>query len=88
MYSPQPSNFLNFTSVNSTFTSGTTFSLTDWRLSDTITKIASGDFRVQVYWYNSTAVGFKEVILTVVLEDNTEIVDLSRVYTERSYYQH
>jgi hypothetical protein len=57
-------NKLNYTSINSTFDSGTEISLVDWDLSDNVTQY--GHFRVQVFWNNDTAAGFNETILTIM----------------------
>ncbi|MFX1419956.1 MAG: hypothetical protein ACFE9N_13640 [Promethearchaeota archaeon] len=67
VYSPALiNNYINFTSINSTFDSGSKFYLGAWDVSDTVTKY--GEFRVQVFWNNNTAAGFIEKTLTVMAQ--------------------
>ncbi|MHA1274751.1 MAG: hypothetical protein ACTSQS_15120, partial [Promethearchaeota archaeon] len=73
VYSPSAiSNYLNYTLENYTFSSGKTFSLGYWKISNNVTNF--GDFRLQVYWYNDTAAGFREISLTILGENETALV--------------
>lgn len=73
VYSPAAINDkLNFTSVNSTFDSGSEFYLGKWDLSDTVMEY--GEFRVQVFWNNDTAAGFIEKILTVMGQTDLTLI--------------
>lgn len=81
IYNPLGSDLLNYTHVNNTFPSATSIPLGSWNISQTIPTTAAGNFRVQVYWYNDTAVGFNETILTIIPEANTAIIDITKNYT-------
>ncbi len=82
VYSPDAINDkLNFTSVNSTFDSGSEFYLGKWDLSDTV--IDYGEFRVQVFWNNDTAAGFREKILTIKGQTDFTLLTPSQ---EATYY--
>lgn len=82
VYSPAAiNNKLNFTSVNSTFDSGSEFYLGKWDLSDTVMEY--GEFRVQVFWNNDTAAGFREKTLTITGQTDFTLITPSQ---EATYY--
>ena len=63
IYNPEAlNNLLNYTNINSTFDKDE-IDLGDWDIGTNITQY--GDFRIQVFWSNDTAAGFREEILTV-----------------------
>ena len=65
VYSPITINDkLNFSSTKSTFDSNSEISLVDWNILDNATQC--GKFRVLLNWYNNTAAGFKEKIVTIL----------------------
>ncbi len=74
VYSPALINdLLNFTLVKTVFGTGQEISLGDWDVSDTVTQY--GAFRVQVSWFNKTAVGFLEDSLTIVGESELILIE-------------
>jgi len=74
IYSPALINdVLNFTMVKTVFGTGQEISLGDWDISDTVTQY--GVFRVQISWYNKTAVGFLEVNLTIIGESDLILIE-------------
>ncbi|MHA1337074.1 MAG: hypothetical protein ACTSPW_15265, partial [Promethearchaeota archaeon] len=80
IYSPKTLNDrLNFSREISNFPTGLEYSLGEWDISENVTNF--GDFRVQVFWYNGTAVGFNQTILTIINEEQTKIIDLSKNFT-------
>ncbi|MFW9906248.1 MAG: hypothetical protein ACFFFH_18150 [Candidatus Thorarchaeota archaeon] len=74
IYSPVLINeVLNYTIAKSTFSTSQEIALGDWDVYDTVTQY--GVFRVQVSWYNGTAVGFLEVNLTVIGESDLILIE-------------
>ncbi|MFX0035593.1 MAG: hypothetical protein ACFE9I_08135 [Candidatus Hermodarchaeota archaeon] len=64
IYSPDfTGNYLNFTNFNDTITTNDEVSLGSWTIKNTAKNY--GQFRVQVFWSNNTAVGFVEKNLTI-----------------------
>lgn len=73
IYSPALINdVLNFTLDKTVFDTGQEISLGDWDVSDTVTQY--GVFRVQMSWFNKTAVGFIEDSLTIFGESQLVLI--------------
>ncbi|MFX0041295.1 MAG: hypothetical protein ACFE8L_00145 [Candidatus Hodarchaeota archaeon] len=81
IYSPILINdFLNFTTDNTTLSANSDINFIDWDISSTV--VSYGVFRVQVFWNNETAAGFREELLTIYGE-----TDLSHISPpDNEYY--
>ncbi|MFW9969774.1 MAG: hypothetical protein ACFFDF_06205, partial [Candidatus Odinarchaeota archaeon] len=78
VYSPALiNNELNYSVKIESFIGGSIISLADWDISNNVTQY--GDFRVHVFWYNSTAAGFLEKIIKILGE--TELISSVPKYT-------
>jgi hypothetical protein len=87
IYSPALINdVLNFTIAKTMFGTGQEISLGDWDISDNVTQY--GVFRVQVSWYNKTAVGFMEVNLTIIGESDIMLIEPPQdaIYDPNQYF--
>ncbi|MFX1298330.1 MAG: hypothetical protein ACFFD2_26180, partial [Promethearchaeota archaeon] len=59
---------LNFTTKNTTLSANSDIHFIDWVISDYV--LNYGVFRVQIFWNNDTAAGFREELLTIYGETN------------------